>query len=587
MADRVLRLLYNNIVYMGPSNEDDDVLLERLYERPYESGIITADVETVSTVNLITLGIGVSISGDEAYYCPTVPVECEELPFFMSLLSDSRLTKIYHNANFDIGALRKLAFDEELPWPDVTNVEDTALMAHVSGHKVGLETVAEEYLEREDMFAISDLLNDARTRMGKKKVNMLDVPWLETARKCLNDVLNTWQAYEYFQPLAIALPQVWDCYTTDIELWSNLKQMETIGLGLDKEEVDRQFVRLSTQVRELKEKYEFEYGFNIGSTQQVGFMLASRGHILPLNKSRKALRSGKEFLVKIDDELARDALEYRSLSKLLSTYIVPWRSRDRAYTHFRLDLSTGRLGSFDRNLQNVPPEMRLVFKPDTGVYTWADMSQIEMRAFAYITKEPRMLAKYANGEDIHQDTTEKVIMPYVPGLDYNGARKLAKTFNFAMIYYGEAKTLSERCGLPLDVATRARLDWLNLYPTGRDWMDHMYSHRFPYVEDIYGRRMRIPTDAEVWEMADGNSWKFKSLMNHIRRTQVNFPVQASAASINKRGMNMLFEWQMPVRLQVHDEYLWDGAVDVPEELHHIHPELETPFEVKRGPRWVK
>jgi len=40
-------------------------------------------------------------------------------------------------------------------------------------------------------------------------------------------------------------------------------------------------------------------------------------------------------------------------------------------------------------------------------------------------------------------------------------------------------------------------------------------------------------------------------------------------------------------LQVHDEILADGDYDFPEELAHIHPELHTPFKVKKGPNWVK
>lgn len=580
----MLRWLSNNLVYSGPDIEaSEESLIARF--RPGE--FITVDCETVSTKDNTTLGIGVGINEYEAFYVPTTEdVQCSLLPQVMNWLSDPDLLKVYHNGNFDIGSLRRLAVVEDFPEPDVFNIDDTAMMAQITGHKVALETIGNEYLEYEGLFSIQDLLNDARKRMGKKTVSMLNVPWLEAARKCCNDVLVTWEAYEFFKERLQWLPKCKAVYDYDIGLLSNLKMMEQIGLQLDKELVERHYRRLNTTVTELRETCDMEYGFNIGSPQQVAFVLANRGHQMPFTKNRKALRSPEDILLTIDDDIARMALEFRKADKLLSTYIKPWRGEDRAYTHFRLDLSTGRLASYDRNMQNIPSSMREIFAPDTGSFTVADMSQVEMRVFAYVTKEPKMLEDYANGVDIHGRTMDNVIKPYFPNLSKPELRGKAKIFNFAMIYYGKEKTLAERCGIPLDVAAKSRQDWLDLYPTARNWMDDMYNGRFEYVEDIFGRRMRIITDDEIRDMA-GSEWKFKVLLDHVRRTQVNYPIQASAASLNKRAMMLTFEFNMPIRLQVHDEFLWDGQVMLPEEFNYIHPEIHTPWEVHQGPRWEK
>src|SRR3990167_10324854 len=194
------------------------------------------------------------------------------------------------------------------------------------------------------------------------------------------------------------------------------------------------------------ESWAEEEGFSISSPQQVGMYLANHKIVLPVTKSGRQLDTSEEVLAKLNNPIADEVLEYRSLRKTDSTYVVPFIGKDRQYTHFRLDLATGRLASKGldceqhtcTNQQNVPAYLRDMYEPDNNIFTWGDMSQAEMRTFAFMTKDPVMAQAYRDGVSIHE-VTFKAIYPW---LDYQTEKnnpesewyRLAKSFNFAMIF---------------------------------------------------------------------------------------------------------------------------------------------------------
>lgn len=570
--------LSDGTIYSGPDFHLPEEDLRLNMDTPKWSRFTAVDVETISLKDNSAIGIGFAIGINEAYYVPVLPDPSPMLPRIMQMLADPKITKAYHNAVFDLLSLRRLAVEEHLAMPDIHNVEDTALMSQITGHKAALEDIGTELLGHDDLFSVKDVLATSDVAHP----TMLDVHPMGPAHKCVNDVLVTWEMYEYFSKLLVGNME--ECYNVDRELLCPvLKETEEKGLLLRPDRLEAHRQRLTRQVNLLRDIAETRYGFNPGSPQQVGYILAARGNMLPLKTTGKkpALVTDKSVLKKLADPIAQMVLAYRGAAKLLSTYVTPWIGEERAYTHFRLDLATGRLASFDQNLQNVPPSMRDIFAPDDDVWTWADMSQVEMRCFAYITKDPVMLQAYRDGIDVHA-LTQQALWPG-SSLEDDPKRKVAKTFNFAMIYYGSTMTLSERTNMPYAVCDELRTRWLAQYNVAADWMDTQYNSHHEYVEDVFGRRMRIPWD-KVGQK--GESGKFLS-ESHVRRLQVNYPPQASGASINKRGYLMCADWGMDTRLQIHDEFLWNGKVGVPKELDDIHPEIYVPFEAKQGEYWVK
>ena len=566
---------YPNIAlwYEGPYEDES----EEWHSRRILGGIprnkISVDTETITTKDQTCIGLGIGLSSQEAYYFGVLPQRSPLVDAAVDMAASKHRTKLYHNANYDIQVLRQLATAEELSLPDVWNIEDTANLAHVSGRRAALDIVAEE-AGVEGLFTIPQLLDETRARLGKTRINMLDVDPNSVAQKCLNDVRSTWAIFDYLQG-KLTLQQL-DCYLVDRQCFSILKTVESRGFEIDHEVLENHYTELSKSVTLFSDQCN-NMGFSPSNPQQVGYILATRGNILPFTKTRRQLKTDDETLSAIDDPVAHMVLAYRRANKLLSTYVKPWRDADRAFTHFRLDLSTGRLASYDRNLQNVPESMRSIFSPDSGVFTWADISQLEMRVFAYMSQDKVMLDAYQSGKDIHSITHEGLF-------SHMGAagRAPAKTFNFAMIYDAMDKTLSKRTGLPLDVASRYKAEWLTFYSGAAKWMREQANADVTVVEDIYGRAMILP------ELIV-DPYTGRDNQKHIDTCKINYPVQGSGASIVKRGINYLWAngYGDAYRLQVHDEHVLDGDVDFPKvELDNLNPLVPTPHDVKRGNKWL-
>lgn len=253
-----------------------------------------------------------------------------------------------------------------------------------------------------------------------------------------------------------------------------------------------------------------------------------------------------------------------------STYIKPWLGEERAYTHFGLETGTGRLRSFGRNIQNIPVPIREIFEPDSGVWTWLDDNQIEMRVFAYLSQDPMMLEAYRLGSDIHT-ATQAALWPG-GSLQDKELRVRVKGFNFSMIFLAQPPTLSKHSGLPLETCRRFREEWLDYYEIAADYMVRQQEAGLGqgWTMTDYGRKQRLP-DPSIFTQT------------HIASCAINYPTQGTAADIVKR--QLLECKEMDLAAQVHDEILQDGDEDWPEGLDHIHPEIETPYKVRSGPVW--
>ena len=582
MGSGVIRMSELRVAYRGPYIAASSAeTLERLNAH---HGVIAIDTETVSLKDRTCIGIGIYLNSDEGMYVQVLPETSPILPQVMALCADTRITKIYHNGMYDLGVLTDLARHTGLPEPDYFNIEDTSIMAQVQGQWSNtLQELGTFDLGFTDMFSISDLLKKASEVTGKKKPSMLDVPWQDTALKCLNDCRATFNLYSYLNSKWHSEGEK-DCYDVDRKLIPILHMMEDRGLALINDKIE-QYWEIFAREKLFYEDICQQWGFNPGSPQQVGYVLASKGNILPFSKNKRQLVTSEEVLSDLPDGLAHMILAYRKVTKLLSTYVVPFRGADRAYTHFRIDLATGRLASgrveshkhVCRNQQNIPPDMRDIFAPDDEVdgFTNSDFSQLEMRVFAEQCKDPTMIQAYKDNKDIHA-ITHSAVFPghpwqYYINKDNESERTVAKTANFSLIFDAQSYTLSKHTKLPVSWWDDAKAKWFATYPGARDYINERKSDDRDYAVTDFGRRMRLPNVFEYPE-------------DHINKCRVNYPTQGTAADIVKRAMLQLGETDL--RLQVHDEYLLNGRYDLERDTFaKIHPEIYTPMDVKHGRVW--
>lgn len=212
-------------------------------------------------------------------------------------------------------------------------------------------------------------------------------------------------------------------YILDVEskLLPILADMEMRGVVLDTKKLAEIGERIEKDIKAAEiEIYEVtgEF-FNINSPKQVAEILFGKLGIKPTKKNKTGFSVDNEVLEEIakDYDVARLILEYRSLSKLQSTYVeallkVADKKTHRVHTTYgQLGAATGRMNSNDPNLQNIPTgsgyanEIKSCFVPSEGnIFLVADYSQIEIRVLAWLSQDHALLEAFEKGEDIHART---------------------------------------------------------------------------------------------------------------------------------------------------------------------------------------
>ncbi|MBR4092391.1 MAG: DNA polymerase I [Oscillospiraceae bacterium] len=357
-------------------------------------------------------------------------------------------------------------------------------------------------------------------------------------------------------------------YNLEQPLTEVLAAMECEGVKIDTEGVKNFGEMLSSDINGLESQIYFMAGkeFNINSPKQLGEVLFEDLGLPAGKKTKTGYSTNAEILEGLRDKhpIVDLVLQYRQLSKLLSTYVdglLKVVGEDgRIHSNFKqTETRTGRISSTEPNMQNIPVrtetgrEMRKFFIAKEG-YTLldADYSQIELRVVAAMCDDENMKNAFLSGTDIHTATASKVFgLP--ESMILPEMRRAAKAVNFGIIYGIGAYSLSKDIGSTVKEADRYIKNYLESYSGVKKFMEDAVESAMKngYVTTIYGRRRYIP------EIASSN----KMIQAFGKRAAMNAPVQGSAADIIKQAMvnvyKRLKEENLDARLilQVHDELI--------------------------------
>ncbi len=541
--------------------------------------IVAADVETISLKERIAIGISIAISPTCAFYFPLFPTESSFTPWH--LLRDPDITNIYHNGIFDLGCLTEYNVKQD--------IQDTNIMSRLLCHRFnGLLELG--WLHQMEVHDAKTMLQEAKAKI------MLELPEEAVARKCMQDSMATFKLYQIF------LPQT-DLAYYDVERATLPIMLKMSERGILIDHTVRQAIEL--QLEDDVDTYlhlcEETEAFNPGSPQQVSYILAKRGAYsvfgkLPFTRNKYGrptpnLSTNVDVLKKMDDPLAQLILEYRNRAKLLSTYIVPWANEKRAYTLYHLDAITGRPSSTsggvppNRNMQNIPGKFtqegipnthncRGILLPDSGTWTDVDLEQVEPRALAYLSGDREMLHIFNQPKHLPDGTRNPDADVHLQvAIFMNVHRRVGKTTNLAMTYGASDNTLADKTRTVPQRAHQLKVMWASKFPQAWDYIESKQREAFitHRAVSVFGRQMRLPTEDE--DSAEG-----------IKSKAIDYPCQATAADILKRGLIVCQD--MDMALQIHDELLIDG-LELPDKfecLEHIAP-FRTPIEVKYLERW--
>ena len=360
----------------------------------------------------------------------------------------------------------------------------------------------------------------------------------------------------------------------EIPLLKTLALMETEGINLDVKFLKNLSKRTTEELGKITKKI-FELSgekFNISSPKQLGEILFEKMKISDKPKKTKTgqYSTSEETLTELasKNDIVKLVLEYRSISKLLNTYIdsLPKqldKSTNRIHTEYVQTIaSTGRLSSVNPNLQNIPirtsrgKEIRKAFIAKNKDYFLmaADYSQIELRIIASLSEEENMINAFKNKEDIHSSTASAVFNVPIKKVTRE-QRSNAKVVNFGIIYGVSAFGLSNQTNLNRKESKELIEKYFEKYPKLKHYMNNQISFARDngYVETILGRRRYLK---------DINSQN-SIVRGAAERNAINAPIQGSAADIIKIAMiniqNKLSNgnYKSKMLLQVHDELVFD------------------------------
>ena len=360
----------------------------------------------------------------------------------------------------------------------------------------------------------------------------------------------------------------------EIPLLKVLASMEIEGINLDTKFLNNLSAKTNQKLIKIQ-KDIFEISgeeFNISSPKQLGEVLFEK---MKVSKNPKKTKTGQystaeDILSNLakDNDFVKLILRFRSVSKLLNTYIdsLPKqisKSTNRIHTNFLQTVAaTGRLSSVNPNLQNIPirtdsgKEIRKAFVPRNKDFFLmaADYSQIELRVIAALSKEDNMIRSFEKNEDIHLSTAATVFNIPLEKVTKQ-QRSHAKIVNFGIIYGVSAFGLSNQTDLNIKESKSLIETYYLKYPKLKQFIENQISFARDkgYVETILGRR-RI--------LRDINSTN-SVVRSAAERNAVNAPIQGSAADIIKISMiNIQKEFiskkiKSKMLLQIHDELVFD------------------------------
>ncbi len=396
----------------------------------------------------------------------------------------------------------------------------------------------------------------------------------------------------------------------DLPLSPVLARMELTGIRVETGVLSEMSVRLSDRIDTIAQEVYAIAGhpFNINSPQQLGKILFEEMNLpSPVKYGKgKTISTAADILegLAVNHPIAKLVLDYRQLAKLKGTYIdaLPLLIRPetrRVHTTFNMTgAATGRLSSFNPNLQNIPIRteegrgIRAAFVPEEG---WelvvADYSQIELRLLAEMSRDPVLVEAFTHNEDIHTRTAAEVFKVSPMMVDSN-MRRSAKAVNFGIVYGQTAFGLAQSLGIDRKEADLYIRRYFERYIGVREFIDKTIAEvRISGVaKTMLGRRRPIP------DMQSRNP----SARNFAERTAVNTPLQGTAADIIKLAMirihHLLEQKKMQSRmlLQVHDELVFEAPPSERAELEAlIKHEMETVYPLSvpltadtgHGPNW--
>ncbi len=574
----------NHLYQFVNSSFSRKLLLENLLKQKSVGFYIETLGENLFEPNLV--GIAFSYEKGKGYYVP-LSEDIQEaqhiLEEFRPFFENEAIEKVGHDIKYSLKVLSNHQIQIKGKLFDI-------MLAHYlinPDMRHDLIVLTETYLNYKPIN-----LDAFVGKKGKNQVSIREINLKKQTEYAVENADLIFQLKDFFEKelQAYNLTKLFD--EIEMPLLRVLAGMELEGIKVDVDFLNSLSENLVEDIQHLEDNIykEANVEFNLASPKQLGDVLFD--HLKLIDKPKKTktgqYATGEEILSKLatEHQIVKDILEWRGLVKLKNTYIdalpnqIDKKTGRIHTTYSQAVASTGRLSSYNPNLQNIPirtergRQVRKAFVAKDENYTLvsADYSQIELRIIAAFSKDETMIQSFKNGEDIHAATASKIF-----GIPLNEVTRTqrgeAKAVNFGIIYGQGAFTLAEQLNKSRAEAKELIDNYYKTFPKLKEFIAGQMelAREQGYVETILGRRRylkNINSQNAVVRAGD-------------ERNAVNAPIQGSAADIIKIAMIHIYKmlnegnYKSKMLLQVHDELVFEIHKD---ELTDLEPKIKYEME---------
>lgn len=417
-----------------------------------------------------------------------------------------------------------------------------------------------------------------------------------------HDVVYTLLLGDYYE--SRVLPQYQEVYDRDMAVSKILLEMEWVGLPVSTQTIREADAALRRDLVHWLQKIQAVTGpdFEPTNDNSIRRLLYSTWGLEPQKVTKKKEPSVDQEALRLlarkypqCAEFVKALVKFAKSEKLYSTYGATFLRGIDPNSHIHPSYNqierkeegvpvTGRLSSQDPNAQNiakkpielmdgseVAPRSYFVVPPE-HIYVYIDLSQIELRTLAWLSRDPELLRCYANDLDIHQMTAEEVT---------GGNRDIAKQVNFGTVLGLTEAGFSRRLPYYYDDPDRARRDalvYLERFDEKYRGVKQLRRRLAKIMRDngnefvsAFGRPRRIDWISEETE------WK----RERAERQMMSSAISGTAADIHKeiliRCDYVLKKMGLGGRIaqSIHDEIVFDLPVDT---CRNVIPVLKRCFE---------
>ena len=543
--------------------------IEEYLHNTLKNGILAVDTETngLDRIDGKIAGICLYTPGEKGIYIPVGHVSymtnqplkdnvpCETMENFFKVCNEHNVKYILHNAKFDMHILYWMIGVKIVPYWDTLIAGQLLNENEPHGLKVLYQKYCVRADEEQQVAKFNTLFNGIEFNSIPPSVGYMYAAFdpimtyelykfqeqyldKEVGQYCYRKGLE--RVADVFREIEMPLIEVvFDMEVQgvdiDTELAKELKDKYTYYMNLAVDNFKAQIIELEVAgaFDELRVKHPDKFNkiselgdikINIASNAQLVILFYD---VLKLDPPKGQRSVGEEQLKQLHHPLVDCILEYRGMSKLLSTYIeaIPnhiAKKDGKLHANFnQYGAKTGRFSSSDPNLQNIPSktkklsdgtvidaghDIRQMFIAGEGnVIIGGDFSQQEPRCLAHMSQVENMINAYLHGKDLYATIASKLYnKPYEECKEFRPdgtvnpegkqRRSSVKPILLGIMYGRGVNSIAEQMNITKEEAQQVINDFYKQFPKVKEFVEFAQENArtYGFVETAWGRKRRLP-----------------------------------------------------------------------------------------------